>query len=424
MSFAGAYLEKVSLDPRIDSQAPSPALTLVVAIPACNEPDLLRTLHSLRNCSLPQGDLELIIALNSAESAGAAVSHQNLLSESEIVEFARNHSDEHFRILYTRRSGIKDREAGAGYARKLAMDHALSRFNKLDRPDGVILSLDADTLCEEDFLTEVEKHFRSYPSSLACSVYFEHPLEGSGFPDRVYHGITQYELHLRYYIEGLRYAGHPHAFHTVGSAFCVRAGVYAGQGGMNRRTAGEDFYFLQKIIPLGNFHELNSTRLIPSPRPSQRVAFGTGPVVGRFLSGRLESLDTYDPRAFFELKEFISCIPLLYLRAEEEIRQIHNSWPRSIRSYLGQEFHVRLEEIRRNSARPETFYKRFFRWFNMFRTLKYMNFVNREIYLPVPVDKAVYDFLKKTRQGEEIHTGARELLVYLRKIQRESSWPG
>jgi hypothetical protein len=424
MSFAGAYLEKVSLDPRINSQAPSPALTLVVAIPACNEPDLLRTLDSLRNCSLPKGDVELIIALNSGESAGETVRHQNLLSEAEIVDFSRNHSDERFRILYTHRSGIRDREAGAGYARKLAMDHALSRFNKLDRPDGVILSLDADTTCEGDYLIAVDKHFRSNTESRACSVYFEHPLEGSGFPARVYHGITQYELHLRYYIEGLRYAGHPHAFHTVGSAFCVRAGVYAGQGGMNRRTAGEDFYFLQKIIPLGNYHDLNSTCLIPSPRPSQRVAFGTGPVVGRFLSGGMESLDSYDPRAFCELREFISFIPLLYSRPEGEIMKMYTSWPRSIRQYLGEEFHVRLEEIRRNSARPETFYKRFFRWFNMFRTLKYMNFVNREIYPPVPVQQAAYDFLKRTRPGEEIQTDARELLVYLRKIQRESIWPG
>jgi hypothetical protein len=193
---------------------------------------------------------------------------------------------------------------------------------------------------------------------------------------------------------------------------------------MNRRTAGEDFYFLQKIIPLGNYHDLNSTCLIPSPRPSQRVAFGTGPVVGRFLSGGMESLDSYDPRAFCELREFISFIPLLYSRPEGEIMKMYTSWPRSIRQYLGEEFHVRLEEIRRNSARPETFYKRFFRWFNMFRTLKYMNFVNREIYPPVPVQQAAYDFLKRTRPGEEIQTDARELLVYLRKIQRESIWPG
>jgi len=42
---------------------------------------------------------------------------------------------------------------------------------------------------------------------------------------------------------------------------------------MNRKQAGEDFYFIQKLMPLGGYFALNSTAIYPSPRESSRVPF-------------------------------------------------------------------------------------------------------------------------------------------------------
>ena len=36
----------------------------------------------------------------------------------------------------------------------------------------------------------------------------------------------------------------------------VRADAYLRQGGMNRRKAGEDFYFLNKFMVLGGYGEM------------------------------------------------------------------------------------------------------------------------------------------------------------------------
>src|SRR4029434_9989987 len=99
----------------------------------------------------------------------------------------------------------------------------------------------------------------------------------------IYKAIAAYELHLRYYLQALRTAGFPHGYHTIGSSMAVRARTYMEQGGMNRRQAGEDFYFLHKLIPLGGFTELNSTTVYPLPRPSNRVPFGTGRAVSEWL---------------------------------------------------------------------------------------------------------------------------------------------
>ena len=246
MTFAKAYLEKVSLDPDIKRLEPSPTLSLVVAIPACNEPGIINTLECLCNCLPPEGDVEVIVALNSAEDSNDELIRQNQQSEKEITKLAGK-GNQKLRILHFNQTAIRSKDAGAGYARKLAMDHAFSRFNHINKKDGVIISLDADTICESEYLRAVESHFRDKPATNACSVYFEHPLNGCEFSSRIYSGITQYELHLRYYVEGLRYAGHPHAYHTVGSAFAIRAGTYESEGGMNKRSAGEDFYFLQQL---------------------------------------------------------------------------------------------------------------------------------------------------------------------------------
>lgn len=418
MSFADAYLEKVSLDPSLEIQAPSKDLAIVVAIPACNEPDILKTLSSLLLCRRPLGAVEIIIIINAAESAMADVISQNHLTEKEVLAYARTHNESGFRILFSHVPALPDRDAGAGLARKIAMDHALSRFKHLNRPGGIILSLDADTICEENYLIEVERQFREQPDTKACNIRYEHPLEGGPFPDSVYNGIIQYELHLRYYIQALRFAGHPHAFHTVGSAFGVRADIYAAQGGMNKRSAGEDFYFLQKIIPLGGFYEINSTRVMPSPRPSDRVGFGTGPVISKFLRGETTELQTYHPDVFFDLKEFLSTVPSLYNASQQSLQQLLEGYPPALRENLSHEFISRILEIRGNAARESTFINRFYRWFNMFRSLKYINFAHQHYYSRVPVLDAARELISWTDPGFQAEGKAKELLLYFREIQK------
>jgi len=79
---------------------------------------------------------------------------------------------------------------------------------------------------------------------------------------------------------------------------------------MNKRQAGEDFYFLQKIIPLGHFTDLTETKVIPSSRPSDRVPFGTGKAVRDFLRDRQSW--TYPLQSFLDLKQLFEQLPELF----------------------------------------------------------------------------------------------------------------
>ncbi len=419
MSFADAYLEKVSLEPSVDKQIPGRDLAMVVAIPANNEGDILKTLSSLTHCERPSGAVEIIIIINAAESARADILSQNLLTEKEVLNYARTHNEKGFRILVSRVSGLPERDAGAGLARKMAMDHALSRFNRLNRPGGIILSLDADTICEKNYLIEVERQFFTCPDTKAFNIRYEHPLEGSFFPGSVYNGIIQYELHLRYYIQALRFAGHPFAYHTVGSAFGVRADIYAAQGGMNKRKAGEDFYFLQKVIPLGGFYEINATKVIPSPRPSDRVGFGTGPVISRFERGETTELHTYHPGVFFDLREFLSTARSLYLQTSNHFREYCQTILQHCRKTFRMNSFQGYWRSRGTVPGNPHFMNRFYRWFNMFRTLKYINYAHQHHYRRMPVLDAAREFISRTGQGFQGGENARELLLYFREIQNE-----
>jgi len=115
-----------------------------------------------------------------------------------------------------------------------------------------------------------------------------------------------YEIFLRYWVLGLQYAQSPWAFHSIGSTMVTTTEAYVGVRGMNRRSSGEDFYFLQKLAKYSGIHSIRETRVFPSARLSDRVPFGTGKRIRRFLSGdpQREYL-LYDPRIFGIIRRWL-----------------------------------------------------------------------------------------------------------------------
>ena len=92
----------------------------------------------------------------------------------------------------------------------------------------------------------------------------------------------------------------------------VKALPYVKAGGMNRKQAGEDFYFIQKLVPAGGYFSLNSTTVYPSPRASFRVPFGTGASIGKLTEQMNVRLLTYNLQAFNELRSFFSMTESFY----------------------------------------------------------------------------------------------------------------
>lgn len=407
------YLQKRALFPPFIQDSPHPDLGIVVVIPCHDEPDLVSSLQALKDCEMPNCAVEVIAMINAGEQAPDATKQQNELTQQQAQAWIAKNNTERFKTYTLFNNNLPRKFAGVGLARKIGMDEAVRRFESLGQ-NGVILCFDADSDCAKNYFQEVERHFQQHPKTTACSIHFEHPLEGQKYNADVYTYIAQYELHLRYYVDALQYAGHTHAYQTIGSSMAVRSKAYQQQGGMNRRKAGEDFYFLQKFIALGSFSELKTTMVIPSPRPSHRVPFGTGKAIVDLLEKNSTIFETYAPQSFIDLKAFLDLVPQFFEASTTQIETHLEALPKSIQSFLKEyNFPSKLVEIQSNTTNIHTFTQRFFNWFNAFIALKYVHYARDKFYPNISVEEATKWLLKS-----EKNINTKDLLLKMRQINK------
>ena len=406
---------------QIAAQTP-PDLGLSVVIPCYDEPDLIGSLEALRACERTKRGAEVIVVINSSAESRDEVRRRNLKTFDLATAWAEGHSGPGLQFHVLHFPDLPPKQAGVGLARKIGMDEALRRFDEAGNLQGVIACFDADCRCERNYLTSLERHFERNPRSIGCSIYFEHPLAaGPGTIED--EAIAAYELHLRYYVQGLRFAGFPYAHHTIGSSMAVRARTYLEQGGMNKRQAGEDFYFLQKVMPHGQFTDLKDTTVFPSPRPSHRMPFGTGKAVRDYLS--TGESRTYPLQAFLDLRVFFEYVSEEIAGGRLPSWLLPGTQPESVRSFLQEcGFAEAMQEIRENTASKEAFRKRFFGWFDGFRVMKFMHHGRDKFYGGKMVAEEAEKLLrlmgeaKGFERGKEGTTGVFELLQNYRRLER------
>jgi hypothetical protein len=395
MGFASTYLEERALFSENIKEAPDQQTGIIVVVPAYNEPEINNLLDSLAKCTAPECSVEVIIVINAPADATGESIENNKITLNNIESWKKENINCFFRLFTIMIVQSSISGWGVGLARKTGMDEAIRRFNSINKPDGVILNLDADCIVDENYFLELSKELFKKNDRTACSIYFEHPLSGSSYPESIYRYIAFYELHLRYYFQGLAFSGFPYVFHTVGSAIAVKALSYIKAGGMNRRKAGEDFYFIQKLVPAGGYFNLNSTTVYPSPRASSRVPFGTGASIGKLNADKSSILLTYNILAFKELRTFFGLTDIFYECIIEDLHKYYSMIPPGLKLFLDEkEWIDKMVEIKNNTSGILSFKKRFFGWFNMFRIVKYLNHVHIEFFEKKSVDVSASELLE------------------------------
>lgn len=263
-------------------------------------------------------------------------------------------------------------KGGVGLARKIGLDAALHALHEAGAGEkAVLLSTDADTLVEPNYLEAVRHHFQR-PDAWAATVAYAHRFEGS---DAEIAAILAYETHLRCHTLGLRLAGSPYAHPTVGSTIVCSARAYVAAGGMNRRQAGEDFYFLQQLAKTGRVDAINATTVHPASRASHRVPFGTGRWVQQRLEGKQELL-TYHPEGYRILGRWLSLVNEHPGAAPDTILADMRQINAPAADFLAaQGFADTWDKLRRNSTDQHAFLRQFHRWFDAFKTLKLLHYL-------------------------------------------------
>jgi hypothetical protein len=399
------YFQRFDTAPPHIKEGPSSDLRFVIVIPAYAEPDLLTTLESLYHCTPPKSHGEVIVHINHHRGAPGSVKKQNRESFKVVKEWikANDHPQLDFHVIFS--DQLPEKDAGPGVARKIGMDEALHRFREIGRLRGTILSLDADCTVEPDYLVTLDQQFVRQSKWNGCNIYFEHPLVDDQ-PKSVTEGIVNYELFLRYYRQALRYIEFPYPYHTIGSCMGVKADVYAKQGGMNKNKGGEDFYFLHKIFPLGQFIEINDTAVYPQARLSQRVPYGTGMAITEWVEKDDKQFYTYPLQQFKDLRLLFEEITELYALDNEQLNTFVRKQNPAVSAFLQNESFVNhITEIQQNTAELDSFEKRFFDWFNGMKVLKYCDFGKEHEYYPPQLlrecsSNLLYDFFGVTGMSD------------------------
>ena len=394
----------------LDGLPDQPAWQNVVVIPACNE-----TAGLLRSPPPCGGRSLMILVINEPENAALNVSSSNRALAAAVqqrftplwqsapgpgISLWRDTLAERDLLLVDRFSDGQRLPArgGVGFARKIGADLALSLFHRRRINSGWIHCTDADVRLPETYFTR-SNAIEDPASKYSALIY---PFSHSDDQDRsesreVIIATHLYELSLRYYVAGMKFADSPYAFHTIGSTMAVSAINYAKVRGFPKREAGEDFYLLNKLAKVGSVLELdvgtdNGAIEIDSRR-SDRVPFGTGAAVNKItcLADPVREFQFYDPEVFGLLKTWLLSLPAIWhsgsavLDTRDFMDQSYDVQERELQALLRSLKEIKteqaLEHAFRQSRSLDQFMRQMHTWFDAFRTLKLIHFL-RDLYLP------------------------------------------
>ncbi len=252
---------------------------------------------------------------------------------------------------------------GVGLARKIGFDASLQWLDWKVEP--LLISLDADTLVDQNYLRTIFDHF-TLSLHRAAVIPFRHQSVSNL---KQVNAIRHYELYLRSYLFGLQVAGSPYAYHSIGSTFVCRAEAYIRAGGMNRRCGGEDFYFLQQLAKTSGIAMVNGTVVHPSSRFSERVSFGTG----RAVQGQVEEgevlFNFVSVKEFKVLKEWLELINCQVDSSADQIHQHSLNISPVLHQFLAELNFVQVwQKLQNNHPTRKQRLAAFHDWFDALRT--------------------------------------------------------
>jgi hypothetical protein len=302
--------------------------TLYIAIPSMDELELLPfTLDAIARQQC-EARIKVYICVNQPESWWAdPTKHVVCTNNQQTIRLLENYS--HLDITLLDRSsrgyGWNDKKQGVGCARKDLIKAILQRAADKD----ILVNMDADTVFEPDYCQSLADNLYQHTRAVAIAVPYYHPLSHRKEVDRA---LLRYEIYTRIYNLNLLRIGSPYSYTALGSAIVCPINTCRVVGGFDSQTAGEDFYFLQKMCKYGEILRYNSCKVYPSARYSSRVPFGTGTAIDKGSRGDWSSY------------------PIFHYSGFDKIKEIYNQMDVLFEKDIANEFTVFLEQI---SANPD-----------------------------------------------------------------------
>jgi len=330
----------------------------VVVVPLHDEGHTAPLFESLAAAAGSRSVLAIAV-VNGRESNSADIHNRNREQLSRLSAMAST-ENLHVHVIDRATEGrYFPEDQGVGLARKIGCDVALGLWKAGRLRSPIALTTDGDAVVDSSYFSEEARDFAAGYFS------FDHEVESEEtFP------LLLYEIWLRYYVHGLRHAGSPYAFPTVGSTLALHLDAYEKARGFPRRDAGEDFYLMNKLAKLGPVKPLEG-KVSLRFRLSKRVPFGTGAGT-RKIKGMLERGETftlYHPLTFDWLKQWEDRLKDFPRHRRTETAR--EGLPEPLVTCLSQlGAWAALETAARTRPREADCLRHLRDWFDGFRTLK------------------------------------------------------
>lgn len=370
----------------------------VIVIPAIKEHqninNLINSLLANNNKHFP--DTLLIFIINNAVSE---INKTKLDNEKSILYLrdliSEGNNSPNIGLIDASSIGkeLPDKNGGVGYARKIGMDIALTRFNYSSKQKHILICLDADCLVSSNYLDTIVDEFNSFNYSAAV-INYKHQLTDNPEQNKA---IINYELYLRYYVLSLKYANSKFGFHSIGSTIVCDAESYVRVGGMNKSKAGEDFYFLEKLAKVTSINEICGTTVFPASRTSDRVPFGTGARITRYLKNSEDEYSIYSFKCFVTLKQWLKLFNSFSPDKSTLDRLLKDARMININLYnflVEQNFEADWNNILLNTKSEKQFSNQTINWMDGFRTLKLIHYLRDNAFSNENMFTAINKLLK------------------------------
>jgi len=388
-------------------------VSAAIVVPAlCEYENIKKLLESLVLNSPAQFDEILtIIIVNNTLSAATEIKEDNAKAIKLLKSIIAGEKNDDAFVNIVIDSGLRlglidasskglelpDKDGGVGLARKTGMDIALSVLDAKG-VNNLLVCLDADCTVSQNYFEEIIKLTRDH-SFHAGEFCFAHPLD----EPETQKAIICYEIFLHYYVAALKTTGSYYAFHTIGSTMLCSAEAYIKCGGMNKRKAAEDFYFMEKLAKNYPVRQINSASVFPAPRTSFRVPFGTGQRVRRFMSEVQNEYVLYSIKSFEVLKAWLKVFDTPeILPAKDYLKKAKDIDPCLYDFLADNNFNEEWERIIKNSKQQEQVQKQKIFWFDGFKTLKLIHYLRDKKFPPESMFDCLDELFRKMNVSVKI----------------------
>jgi len=343
---------------------------IIITIPCYDEYDyIFKTLNSINIQDSVYLEKTIVsIVINNSMDENESV----ILNNKKTYEKLLNATYDFDLILIDAFSNGKEIEpkfSGAGMARKISVDAMLNYLKE----DSLICFIDADTILSDKYLTCIKSSY-SKNKWQASIVNFSH--QNDEPKTKVL--IKEYEKYLKETAANIKSCGSPYGYVSLGSTMVCTYLAYISVGGMNRKIASEDFYFLQELEKYCGVKQINDILVHPSSRYASRLYLGTSMRLQKSLAGELDLSTLYFSKDAYNILE--KWIQLALSSKEKTYNTLKDNILRIDHDLLEFLNSINLKgawESIVNSPSSNHFEKQFHRWFDglsIFKLLKFYTY--------------------------------------------------